>query len=77
MVLTKVYKGFQTVIPAKIREELNIKQADLLEWETSENKIILRKKEKADLSSIIGIISDEKLDSVEATRKAGMGEKIQ
>jgi len=77
MVLTKVYKGFQTVIPAKIREELNIKQADLLEWETRENKIIVRKKEKTDLSSIIGIISDEKLDSLEATRKAGRGEKIE
>ena len=76
MVLTKVYKGFQTVIPAKIREEFNIKQADILEWETKEDRIILRKKEKAELSSIIGIISDEKLDSVEATRKAGMGEKI-
>ena len=76
MVLTKVYKGFQTVIPAKIRKELNIEQADLLEWETNENKIIIRKKEKTDLSSIIGIISDEKLDSVEATRKAGEGEKI-
>lgn len=76
MVLTKVYKGFQTVIPAKIREELNIKQSDLLEWETKEDKIILRKKEKAELSSIIGIISDEKLDSVEATRKAGRGEKV-
>ena len=77
MVLTKVYKGFQTVIPAKIREELNIKQADLLEWETRENKIIVRKKVKTDLSSIIGIISDEKLDSLEATRKAGRGEKIE
>ena len=76
MVLTKVYKGFQTVIPAKIREEFNIKQADLLEWETNHDTIILRKKEKADLSSIIGIISDEKLDSVEATRIAGRGEKI-
>lgn len=76
MVSTKVYKGFQTVIPAKIRKELNIKQSDLLEWETEENKIILTKKEKIDLSSIVGIISDEKLDSVEATKKAGMGEKF-
>lgn len=77
MVSTKVYKGFQTVIPAEIRKELNIKQSDVLEWKTKENKIILTKKEKNDISSLIGIISDEKLDSVEATKKAGMGEKIQ
>lgn len=69
MVLTKVYKGFQTVIPAKIREKHNIKHADLLEWETKEDKTILRKKEKTDLSSIIGIISDEKLDSLDYNQR--------
>ncbi|KZX16442.1 hypothetical protein MBCUT_08280 [Methanobrevibacter cuticularis] len=76
MVSTKVYKGFQTVVPAKIRKEFNIKEEDVLEWKTNKNEIILTKKEKNELSSIVGIISDEKLDSVEATKKAGMGEKI-
>jgi len=77
MVSTKVYKGFQTIIPAKIRKELDIKQSDELEWKTNKNEIIVTKKEKIDLSSLVGIISDENLDSVEATRKAGMGEKIE
>lgn len=75
MVSTRVYKGFQTVIPVKIRKEFNIEQSDLLEWEIKENRIILTKKEKSELSSIVGLISDEELDSVEATKKAGMGEK--
>ncbi|KZX10960.1 AbrB/MazE/SpoVT family DNA-binding domain-containing protein [Methanobrevibacter curvatus] len=29
---TKIYKGFQTVIPSEIRKKLNIEIEDIVEW---------------------------------------------
>jgi AbrB family looped-hinge helix DNA binding protein len=75
MVSTKVYEGYQTVIPAEIRKKFNIKKSDILNWRISDDEIIVKVKKKEDINSIIGIISDGNLDAVKSTRMAGKGEK--
>ncbi|KZX12866.1 AbrB/MazE/SpoVT family DNA-binding domain-containing protein [Methanobrevibacter filiformis] len=67
MISTKVCEGYRTVIPAEIRKKFNIEKSDILDWKVSGDEIILKVK-KADIYSIIGIISDDTLDSVESTR---------
>lgn len=75
MVSTKVYKGFQTVIPAKMRKELNIQESDILEWEKQDNKLIITPKPKRDLKELVGLIKTEKpTNAVEITKKLRTGE---
>jgi len=58
---TKIYKGFQTVIPLEIRKKLNVTDKHVLEWTTTkkgEAKIIFR--EKKSINDIIGIAHSKK-----------------
>jgi len=44
---TKIYKGYQTVIPLEIRKKLNVTDNHVLEWTTTNDgkaKITFRKK---------------------------------
>ena len=41
MVLTNLYSGFQTVVPASIRKELNLKLEDSLDWSIEDGKMII------------------------------------
>ena len=76
MVSTRVYKGYQTIIPKIIRNQMKIKEKDILDWTTKDNKIIITVRRKRELSDLIALISDDSLDSVESTKKAGMEEKF-
>ena len=75
MVTTKIYKGFQIIIPSKIRKELDMKESDILEWEKQDDKAVITFRPKRELNDMIGLISDGDLDSVRDTKRAGMGEK--
>lgn len=76
MVSTRVYKGYQTIIPKTIRNQMKIKEKDILDWTTKDNKIIMTVRRKRELNDLIALISDDSLDSVESTKKTGMGEKF-
>ena len=44
---TKIYKGYQTVIPLEIRKKLNVTDKHVLEWTTTkEGEAKIRFKEK-------------------------------
>lgn len=32
VISTKIYKGFQTVVPSEIRKELGVNDTDIIEW---------------------------------------------
>ncbi len=77
MVETKISKGFKITIPSEIRKELGISENDKVEWLINQdNEVVIKVKKKKSLKDIIGIISDENMDSVLDTEKAGMGEKL-
>ena len=40
---TKVSKGNLTVVPKPVREALNIKEGDILEWHVENGKIVVKK----------------------------------
>ena len=73
---TKLYKGYQIVIPSKIRKELNIKENEIIEWKSDKNTrtITLSFRKKKSMMDLIGIISDEDLDALESCEKASKGE---
>ena len=77
MIETKISKGFKITIPSEIRKQLDITENDKIEWLVNENnEVVINVKKKKSLKDIIGIISDENMDSVLDTKKAGMGEKL-
>lgn len=41
---TKVTRRFMTTIPRPIREALNIKLGDVIEWHVENEKVVVRKK---------------------------------
>lgn len=73
---TKMYKGFQTVVPAKIRKELNIKQEEIIDWKSDVDTrtIVLSFREKESIMDLAGIVKmEEETDAVELKRKAQRG----
>jgi len=76
MVYTKLYKGYQTVVPAEIRKELNLTMDDVLDWSTEDGKMIIEIKRQRPISDLRRfIIKDtEPTDAVELKKKAGRGE---
>ncbi|WP_409199323.1 AbrB/MazE/SpoVT family DNA-binding domain-containing protein [Methanobrevibacter sp. DSM 116169] len=57
MISTKVYKGYQTVIPAEIRKEFDIEKGDILEWNTNnKDEISFKVRKKRQFKDIRGII---------------------
>jgi len=75
-ITSKIYKGFQTVIPSKIRSELDINIEDSLNWKIDGDLMIIEVVKQKPLSDLekFAIYVDEKVDSVELKKKSGRGE---
>jgi len=72
---TKISKGYQTVVPAELREAYGISPGDRIVWEEEKGEIKIRVRKKKTLKDIIGIVSGrEKTDAVELKKKAQRGE---
>lgn len=72
---SKVYKGFQTVIPSKIRKDLGIKEEDSLKWESNGKEATVRIDEQRSLDDLTGLITlPYKTDSVDLKKKSSRGE---
>lgn len=76
VVSSKIYKGFQTVIPSKIRNEIGIDIEDTLNWRVEKDVIIVEVEKQRPLSDLakFAISLDEETDVVEIKRKSGRGE---
>ena len=76
IVSSKIYKGFQTVIPSKIRNEIGITLEDTLNWRIEKDVIIVEVEKQRPLSDLakFAISLDEKTDAVELKKKSGRGE---
>ncbi len=64
---TIISKGYQTVVPAKIRRAHKIMPGDVLEWIDSENGIIVQPRKKRTLNDIIELVKAEG-DAVESKK---------
>ncbi len=71
---TVISKGYQTVVPAKIRKAHNILPGDVLEWIDSEKGIIVQPRKKRTLTDIIGLVKAEG-DAVESKKQVQKGLK--
>ena len=76
IVSSKIYKGFQTVIPSKIRDEIGITIEDTLNWRVEKDVIIVEVEKQRPLSDLakFAISLDEETDVVDIKRKSGRGE---
>ena len=76
IVSSKVYKGFQTVIPSKIRDEIGITIEDTLNWRVEKDVIIVEVEKQRPLSDLakFAISLDEETDVVDIKRRSGRGE---
>lgn len=76
IVSSKIYKGFQTVIPSKIRDQIDIHIEDTLKWRVEKDVIIVEVEKQRPLSDLtdFAISLDEKTDVVDLKRKSGRGE---
>lgn len=56
VVSTKMYKGFQTVVPSEIRNKLNVDDSDIIDWVIDEEKntVILSFRKKSKLHDLSG-----------------------
>lgn len=73
---SKIYKGFQTVIPSKIRKEIGITLEDTLNWRIEKDVIIVEVEKQRPLSDLakFAIALDEETDAIDLKRKSGRGE---
>ncbi|MCZ7403291.1 MAG: AbrB/MazE/SpoVT family DNA-binding domain-containing protein [Candidatus Methanoperedens sp.] len=71
---TVISKGYQTVVPAKIRKVHNLMPGDVLEWIESEKGIIVQPRRKRTLKDIIGI-AQAGGDAVESKKQVQKGLK--
>ena len=76
IVSSKIYKGFQTIIPSKIRDEIGITLEDTLNWRVEKDVIIVEVEKQRPLSDLakFAISLDEETDVVDLKRKSGRGE---
>ncbi|WP_296790028.1 AbrB/MazE/SpoVT family DNA-binding domain-containing protein [uncultured Methanobrevibacter sp.] len=76
IVSSKIYKGFQTVIPSKIRDEIGITLEDTLNWRVEKDVIIVEVEKQRPLSDLakFAISLDEETDVVDLKRRSGRGE---
>lgn len=76
VVSSKIYKGFQTVIPSKIRNEIGITLEDTLNWRIEKDVIIVEVEKQRPLADLakFAISLDEETDSVDLKKKSGRGE---
>jgi AbrB family looped-hinge helix DNA binding protein len=71
---TRVSKGYQTVIPAKIRKSYKITPGDVLEWIDTEEGILVHPRRKRTLQDIVGLVKTEG-DAVESKKRVQKGLK--
>ena len=71
---TVISKGYQTVVPAKIRKAHKILPGDVLEWIETEKGIMVQPRKKRTLKDIIGLVKAEG-DAVESKKQAQKGLK--
>ena len=73
---SKIYKGFQTVIPNKIRKELDINLEDTLNWRIEGEYMVVKVNKQKSLRDLekFSIYVDEKTDSVDLKKRSGRGE---
>jgi len=70
---TKISKGYQTVVPAKLRKSRGISPGDRLVWEEEKGEIKIKVKKRKTLKDIAGMINVGG-DAVEWKKKAQRGE---
>ena len=71
---TVISKGYQTVVPAKIRKAHKIVPGDVLEWIDTEKGIMVQPRKKRTLKDIIGLVKGEG-DAVETKKRVQKGLK--
>lgn len=73
---TKIYKGFQTVIPLEIRKKLDITNNHILEWNTTdEGEAIITFRKKKSIDDIIGIAHSKKsINAVKMKKRIQRGD---
>ncbi len=69
---TVISKGYQTVVPAKIRKAHKIVPGDVLEWIDSEKGIMVQPRKKRTLKDITGLVKEEG-DAVETKKQVQKG----
>ena len=70
---TKVSSKYQTVVPSKIRKQYDVEPGDILEWEKTDEGVLVKFRKRRTLKDIIGIISVPS-DAVELKKKIQRGE---
>ncbi|MGZ7116749.1 MAG: AbrB/MazE/SpoVT family DNA-binding domain-containing protein [Methanobacterium sp.] len=70
---TKISKGFQTVVPSKIRKKFDIGPGDIIEWKPTKNGAEISFRKKVSFEDIAGIIEGPKTDAVELKKKVQRG----
>jgi bifunctional DNA-binding transcriptional regulator/antitoxin component of YhaV-PrlF toxin-antitoxin module len=75
---SKLYKGFQTVVPSQIRKSFNLDLDYILEWEINEDgKVEVEFRKKTSFMDMEGILTTEKsTDAVKLQRKMRKGDRI-
>ncbi len=71
---TVISKGYQTVVPAKIRKTHKIMPGDILEWAENEKGILVQVRKKRTIKDIIGLVKAEG-DAVESKKSLQKGFK--
>ena len=76
MTTTRIYKGFQTVVPSDIRKKIDLKQNDKLDGGIDSNgDIKIKVKKEKTLDDLSGLISlPYETDAVELKKKSQRGE---
>lgn len=77
VISTKIYKGFQTVIPAEIRKDLNVKDTDIIDWAVNKNNnnVVVSFRKKACLHDLSGMGKIDKItDAVDLKHKSQKGQ---
>jgi len=75
---TKVYKGYQTIIPSEIRKKLGIKPEDKIVWNLNEDGAVnLNFKKQKTTKDLVGCISSKnKPNSVQLKKQSQRGLKV-
>ena len=53
---TKISDGNSTVLPSRIRKQLDLKPGDILEWDLEDSVIRIVARKRTRLESIVGLI---------------------
>ncbi|MEG3225390.1 MAG: AbrB family transcriptional regulator [Methanobacteriales archaeon Met13] len=73
---TKISKGFQTVVPSKIRKMFKVGPGDIMEWIPTEYGVELKFRKRVTIDDVLGMVEEPGTDAVELKKKAQRGEKI-